>query len=141
MGRAAIIKACLLKKQVLTEGELFVGLNEKSQDVAYNLGRIFAVLEAVQEEASQGINTTIRDKYFNSACATPAVVFPVLFKLKNSHIRKIDADDKKREYENLLMELQGKLDGYPLRLNLEEEGKFILGYYHQKQKGFKKEEK
>ena len=142
MGRAAIIKAYLLKKQVLTEEELFVGLNEESQDVAYNLGRIFAVLETVQEEASQGINTTIRDKYFNSACATPAVVFPVLFKLKNSHIRKFDKqkEGKKIYYENLLTELQGKLDSYPRRLNLEEEGKFILGYYHQMQKRYEKKE-
>lgn len=142
MGRAAIIKACLLKKQVLTEGGLFVGLNEESQDVAYNLGRIFAVLEAIQEEASQGISTTIKDRYFNSACATPAVVFPVLFKLKNSHIRKFDKqkEGKKIYYENLLMELQGKLDSYPRRLNLEEEGKFILGYYHQMQKRYEKKE-
>lgn len=141
-GRAAIIKACLLKKQILKKGEMFVGLNEENQDVAYNLGRIFAVLEAVQEEANSGINTTIKDRYFNSACATPEIIFPILFKLKNSHIRKFSKQKEGTRiyYETLLTELQSRIDRYPKRLNLEEEGKFILGYYHQVQKRYEKKE-
>ena len=69
-----------------------MGLNEESNDVAYVLGRLFSVLESIQTEANPGIKSTIRDRYFNSACATPASVFPVLFKLKNSHIKKIERD-------------------------------------------------
>lgn len=141
-GRAAIIKAYLLKKQMLKEEGVFVRLNEGSQDVAYNLGRIFAVLEAIQKEANPDINATIKDRYFNSACATPAIVFPVLFKLKNSHIRKFDKkkEGKKIYFEKLLAELQSGMKEYPRRLNLEEEGKFILGYYHQVQKRYEKKE-
>ena len=119
------------------EGEIYMGLNEESNDVAYVLGRVFAVLESIQTDANPEIKSTIRDRYFNSACATPASVFPVLFKLKNSHIKKIERDKGylKRKYEDLLGELVNKLESYPKRLSLEEQGKFILGYYHQKQEG------
>lgn len=147
-GRAAIIKACLIRnngKKWKEEGT-FVGLNEQCNEVAYILGREFAVLEAIQEEANPGINATIKDRYFNSACATPASVFPVLQKLKNSHIRKLEAG-KKIYYEKLLTELQGKVEvkegqsvAFPRRLSLEAQGMFILGYYHQVQKRFEKKE-
>lgn len=140
-GRAAIIKAYLLKnkKAVEKEGD-FVKLNEDTNDRAYVLGRIFAVLEAIQEEANPGINATIRDKYFNSASAAPASIFPVLIKLKNSHIRKLDKPGVKVNYEKLMTELMGKIDEFPLRLSLEEQGKFDLGYYHQVQKRYEKKE-
>ena len=136
-GRASILKAFLMKNYKNMEGEIYMGLNEESNDVAYVLGRVFAVLESIQTDANPEIKSTIRDRYFNSACATPASVFPVLFKLKNSHIKKIERDKGylKRKYEDLLGELVSKLESYPKRLSLEEQGKFILGYYHQKQEG------
>ena len=55
-----------------------MGLNENTNEKAYVLGRIFAVLEAIQEEANPGINTTIKDRYYNSASTTPVSVFPIL---------------------------------------------------------------
>ncbi len=123
-----------------------MGLNEQCQDVAYVLGREFAVLEAIQEDANPGINATIRDRYFNSACAAPASVFPVLLKLKNSHIRKLETG-KRIFYEKMLTGLQGMIEveneqsaAFPRRLSLEEQGMFILGYYHQVQKHFEKKE-
>ena len=87
-------------------------------------------------------------RYFNSACATPASVFPVLIKLKNSHIKKIDRESVGRKiyYEKVLADLMGKLDvseenaGIPKRLSLEEQGRFMLGYYHQIQKKYEKKE-
>lgn len=146
-GRAAIIKAHLIRNyenQWIKEGT-FVGLNESCNNTAYILGREFAVLEAIQEDANPGINATIKDRYFNSACATPAAVFPILLKLKNSHIRKIE--NKEIYYERILTALQGKIEAkegqtaaYPRRLSLEEQGMFILGYYHQVQKRFEKKE-
>lgn len=141
-GRAGIIKAYLIKNRYLQRGENFVGLNQETNDAAYVLGRSFAVLEAIQEEANPGINATIRDRYFNSACATPAAVFPLLMKLKNSHIRKIERQNAwmKIGFEKQLTELMGKMDVYPKRLNLEEQGRFILGYYHQVQKRYEKRE-
>lgn len=147
-GRAAIIKACLIRnhgKQWTEEGS-FVGLNEQCKDVAYVLGREFAVLEAIQEDANPGINATIKDRYFNSACAAPASVFPILLKLKNSHIRKLETG-RRIFYEKMLTGLQGMIEvendqpaAFPRRLSLEEQGMFILGYYHQVQKRFEKKE-
>mgnify|MGYP000297179613 FL=1 len=125
-----------------------MGLNEECQETAYVLGRIFAVLEFIQKDANPGINTTIRDRYFNSACATPASVFPVLMKLKNSHIKKLERESvgKKIHFENLLTELIVRIEmtegasGFPKRLSLDEQGKFMLGYYHQTQKMYEKKE-
>lgn len=142
-GRAAIIKAYLLRncENLKMKGEDFVELNEECRDIAYVLGREFAVLEAIQEDANPGINATIKDRYFNSACATPGVIFPVLFKLKNSHIRKL-SDGKRIYYEKMLTQLQGEIPvtGTPKTLSLEQQGQFILGYYHQTQKRFEKKE-
>lgn len=141
-GRAAIIKAYMIQNHHLQKEEEFVGLNTETNDTAYVLGRIFAILEAVQEEANPGINSTIRDRYFNAACATPESVFPILMKLKNSHIRKIERKKEWRKisYEKLFAELKGKIEYYPKRLTLEEQGRFILGYYHQVQKRYEKKE-
>ena len=86
-----------------------MALNEDSNNTAYILGREFAVLEAIQEEANPGLNATIKDKYFNSACATPAAIFPILFKLKNSHIKKMNNGAKETYYEKMLCDLQGRL--------------------------------
>ena len=123
-----------------------MGLNEQCGDVAYVLGREFAVLEAIQEDANPGINATIKDRYFNSACAAPASVFPILLKLKNSHIRKLGIG-KRIDYEKTLTVLQGMIAvnderpvAFPRRLSLEEQGMFILGYYHQVQKRYEKKE-
>lgn len=150
-GRAGIIKAHLIhnyQNRWLKEGN-FMGLNEACDQIAYILGREFAVLEAIQEEANPGINATIKDRYFNSACATPAQVFPLLIKLKNSHVRKLSSDAgwKKIAYEKKLTELQGRISvtehqtsAYPKRLTLEDQGMFILGYYHEVQKRFEKKE-
>lgn len=140
-GRAGIIKAYLIQNCNWKEGENYMGLNETSEETAYVLGRLFSVLECIQIEANPEIKATIRDRYFNAACATPALVFPILIKLKNSHIKKIgrEKESAKRYYENLLMELIGKLgEEYPKRLSLEEQGKFTIGYYHQMQKKYEK---
>jgi CRISPR-associated protein Csd1 len=138
-GRAAIIKAYLIKnfenksfKEVLT-----VALNDKSDNLPYLLGREFAVLERIQNDANPNINTTIKDKYFNSACATPSTIFPILEKLKESHIRKLEKGHA-INFERLLGEIKDKVEmndkPIPTRLSLEEQGVFILGYYHQRQK-------
>ncbi len=142
-GRAGIIKAYLIRNGNWKEGEKYMALNEESRDTAYVLGRLFSVLESIQMEANPGIKATIRDRYFNSACATPASIFPVLIKLKNSHVKKLERDkgSAKVYYEKLLTEIIEKLgDRFPARLSLEDQGKFILGYYHQVQKKYEKKE-
>ena len=141
-GRAGILKAYLIRNYQWKEGENYMGLNEGSKEEAYVLGRLFAVLESIQQDANPGINATIRDRYFNSACAAPASAFPVLMKLKNSHMKKIEREraGSKIYYEKLLTEILEKLKEFPARLSLEEQGKFILGYYHQMQKRYEKRE-
>lgn len=141
-GRAGIIKAYLIRNYGWEKGEDYMGLMEESRDTPYVLGRLFAVLEGIQLDANPGIKATIRDRYFNSACATPASVFPVLAKLKNSHMKKLERDrvGSKIYYEQLLAEIMEKLDRFPKRLSLEEQGQFILGYYHQMQKRYEKRE-
>ncbi len=141
-GRAAILKAYYLKnpnlqcpKEVLT-----VSLNENSTNVPYTLGRLFSVYEAVQEWANPGINATIKDKYFNSAAATPAVIFPILDNLCQKHLRKLEVG--KRIYcERQIGDLKNRLgESNPMRLTLPEQGSFNLGYYHQKQLRYTKKE-
>lgn len=141
-GRAAILKAYYLKnpteqcpKEVLT-----VALNENSTNIPYTLGRLFAVYEEVQEKANPGINATIKDKYFNSAAATPAVIFPILDNLSLKHLRKLDTGlriSKEQQIGQLKCVLE---ESYPIRLSLPEQGSFNLGYYHQKQFRFTKKE-
>ena len=141
-GRASILKAFLINNYRNMEGEVCMSLNEECNDAAYVLGRLFSVLESIQTDANPEIKSTIRDRYFNSACATPASVFPVLIKLKNSHIKKLEREKEsvKIYYEKLLTQIMSKLEMYPKRLSLEEQGKFILGYYHQTQKKYEKRE-
>ena len=149
-GKAAIIKAYLLRNVVEQQKDqthvykevLDVELNEQSTYLPYRLGRLFAVLEAVQQKANPNINTTIKDRYFNSACATPALVFPTLLRLVQSHLSKIGGGAEVY-YDKMITELLGDVtQSYPLRLSLQDQGIFQIGYYHQKQKLFtKKEEK
>lgn len=143
--RMSIIKTYLIHNYKWKEGENYMGLNEESNDIAYVLGRLFSVLESIQADANPGIQATIRDRYFNSACGTPASVFPVLIKLKNSHMKKIgrEKEGTKKYYEKLFADIMWKIneqEGFPKRLSLEEQGKFALGYYHQIQKKYEKRE-
>lgn len=137
-GRAAILKAYYLKKLENSDPEnmkevLTVSLNENSTNVPYTLGRLFAVYERVQKAGNENLNTTIKDKYFNSASATPAIIFPILDNLDQKHLRKLNPklqsyfDDRIAALKNVLGEC------YPIRLSLPEQGSFNLGYYHQKQ--------
>lgn len=148
-GRAAIIKAYLIKNYKWEEGEACMNSGKTSNDVAFKLGQAFSILEAIQIgtnkiNTNKEIKSTIRDRYFNSACVTPAMVFPILMRLKNSHIRKLERDKPNlaKYYEDRLREIFEEVEYFPKRLSLEEQGKFILGYYHQKQsKNEKQEEK
>lgn len=140
--KAAIIKAYILKNFPKGE-EATVALNEESTNTAYVLGRLFSVLEQIQEAANPDINSTIKDRYFNSAAATPGMVFPILLKMSNHHLRKLnDKMGLKISFEKSIADLEGKItmDSQPIpaRMNLQDQGLFILGYYHQTQKRYTK---
>lgn len=143
--KAAVIKACLLRNYE-NEEVATVPLNEESKNVPYILGRLFAVLENLQENANPGLNSTIKDRYFNSACSTPSIIFPVLTKLSEHHLKKIRSDKRRVIYfEKYIRQLLNKIEmkdrAFPLRLSLEEQGAFILGYYHQVEKFYQPKEK
>ena len=146
-NKAAIIKAYLLRNVVKEDDThpykeaLGVKLNENTSCLPYRLGRLFAVLECLQEAAAgKKLNTTIRDRYFNSACSTPATVFPRLVALAQNHLRKL-SDGSRIYYTKLVSELFSGMDeSYPVRLSLQEQGVFQIGYYHQMQYMYTKKE-
>ena len=139
-GRAAVIKAYYLRNYPteLNKEVYTVSLNETT-NVPYLLGRLFSVLEAVQKAANPGINTTIKDRYFNAACATPGMAFPTLLRLSQKHLQKLN-DGLATYYDKQITELMAQLpeSGFPARLSLPDQGKFTIGYYHQTQKRFTK---
>ncbi len=139
-GKAAIIKAYLLRnKGNQYKEEASVSLNEQSNKTAYILGRLFSVLEKAQQDANPGINTTIKERYFTSACATPASVFPILLRLAGHHTSKAKFGSvSERRIRDLFDKLDVDNNPYPAHLNLPDQGLFILGYYHQKKANFSK---
>lgn len=140
-ARAGFIKACLIRMARARgnneEKMITVSLNEESTDVPYRLGRLFAVLEKAQSDSNKDLKSTINSKYFSSASTTPAVVFPVLLKLVQHHIAKSDWGFKSNQW---IEEVLAGVDTFPAYLSLEDQGKFMLGYYHQRKAFYKKKE-
>lgn len=141
--RAALIKACLNRKFRFyrqTEQEVTVGLNKDEQRVGYRLGRLFAVLEKLQEDANPGLNATIRDRYYSSASCTPKSVFGTLMRLHTHHLKKLPNPAWQGAAEKNIGEIMDGIKEFPSHLNLEEQGLFAVGYYHQRQHRFVKNE-
>jgi len=142
--RIGIVKGCLNRwaRQNNTKGLMQVSLNEEEKNISYLLGRLFAVLEKAQYEALGNLNSTIVDKYLNSAMATPQNVFPMLLSLAEKHISKYQKEKSiKVSYTKKLI---GKIlesipsEGFPQTMNAEDQGRFMVGYYHQRQHFFTK---
>lgn len=130
--RAAICKACLVR-----QGEdVPVSLNREEPNPGYRLGRLFAVLESVQRAALGKVNATIRDRYYGAASATPASVFPVLLRNTGHHLSNLRKGDKgglAHWFEREMGEIIGGLDArFPSNLRIEDQGRFAVGYYHQR---------
>ena len=139
--RAAVIKACLLRGHPSSPlEEPTVMLNTDNPNVAYRLGRLFAALERIQEEASPGLKVTIRERYYGAASSTPVSVFTALLRLKNHHLAKLTNRGRATNFEKLLGEILGALSDFPVHLTLPDQGRFALGYYHQRQAFFTKSE-
>lgn len=142
--RAAAIKACLNRQirhrpSISHQKEFLPVLDPNHPNAAYRLGRLFATLEKIQKEASPGLNATIRDRYYGAASSTPVAVFTTLLRLKNAHLKKL-ATGRGVWFEKLLGEILGGIDDFPKHLPLPEQGRFALGYYHQSQAFFTKDE-
>ena len=148
-ARAAVIKACLnrqirnanqLLPSHLAEKEFLPMLDRTNTHPGYLLGRLFAVLERLQEEAAGGggkLNSTIRDKYYGAMSSSPSTVFPTLDKLKVAHLKKLPWV-KREWFEKLVGEILAALHDIPRQLPLPDQGRFALGYYHQRQDFFTK---
>ena len=115
-----------------------MSLDNANMNTSYRLGRLFAVLEKIQEEASPGINATIRDRYYGAASSTPVTVFSTLLKLKNHHLSKLDSRGRAVNLEKRIGEIMDGIGDFPGQLSLADQGRFAIGYYHQRQDFFKK---
>lgn len=150
--RTGIIKAYLNRKNRLSgkreEIKLSLDLNNKNQ--AYLCGRLFAVLEKIQQEASNNsLNRTIKDAYFASGSSKPALVFPKLLRLSQNHLKKITINERSSNskyknsirYSKLVQEIINELNGeFPGTLLLDDQGRFMIGYYQQYQSFFEKKD-
>ncbi|WEV53573.1 type I-C CRISPR-associated protein Cas8c/Csd1 [Bifidobacterium sp. ESL0704] len=139
--KAAIIKAYYLRQpnSECPKEVLQMSINEESENVPYVLGRMFSLYEQIQQAANPGINTTIKDKYFNSASTTPSLIFPILGNLAEKHLRKLGRSEpgRKVNLSKALQRLSLRLgDQYPARLSLPQQGAFQLGYYFETQKHY-----
>lgn len=132
--RIRIIKAYLNRKSRIFKNkeEIKMGLDSTNTNQAYLCGRLFAVLEHIQQAAANGaLNRTIKDAYFSSACVRPSTVFPKLIMLAQNHLAKIEGGYKVY-LSKLIGEITSLINGdFPQTLPLDEQGKFIIGYYHQ----------
>ena len=147
--RAAAIKASLnrqIRRSSFTpsnpspEKEFLPMLDPNNISPAYRLGRLFAALERIQEASAGGpgkLNSTIRDRYYGAASSTPVAVFTTLLRLKNAHLKKLSVGQA-AWFEKLLGEILGAVTDFPKHLPLPDQGRFALGYYHQRQDFFSK---
>jgi CRISPR-associated protein Csd1 len=133
--RAAVIKAALNRRTPAKE--VTVSLDPEEPNPGYRLGRLFAVVENIQRSAQGDINVTIRDRYFSSAMTAPRSAFAELMRLKNAHLKKVRRSNTGLavHFERLLDQILAELpaaQGFPASLSLDDQGRFILGYHHQR---------
>lgn len=140
IGRIAILKAYLNRINDPRNSKIQVMLDKDNTNQGYLCGRLFAVLDKVQEDANH-INS-IRERYMNAASSTPATVFATILNLSTHHAENLKNEGSKVYYEKLKQEIISKIsaDGFPAHLNLQDQGRFFVGYYHQRQDFFTKKE-
>ncbi len=136
--RAAIIKAYL--NRINNHQKIQVMLDKENTNQGYICGRLFAVLDRIQEKAKK--QNSIRENYMNSASCTPAAVFSTILNLSNYHIKYLEKENDKTYFEKLIGEIISKIDagGFKAQLDLQDQGRFFIGYYHQRQDFFTKNE-
>lgn len=137
--RAAIIKAYLNRQQNNNQKKINVMLDDKNTNQGYLCGRLFAVLDKIQDEANN--QHSIRERYMNSASATPAAVFATILNLSYHHSEKLN-EGRKVWFEKIKQEIVDKIspNGFPAHLDLQDQGRFFVGYYQQTQWFYTKKE-
>jgi CRISPR-associated protein Csd1 len=136
--RAAILKAYINRQY--NQNKLNIMLDKENTNQGYLCGRLFATLEYIQERANN--IHSIRERYMNAASATPSVVFATLLNLSTHHAEKLDRGGQ-IFFENLKGEIIEKISdkGFPAHLDLNDQGRFFVGYYHQRQSFYTKSNK
>ena len=136
-SRAAIIKAYL--NRISNQQKINVMLDDKNTNQGYLCGRLFAVLDKIQDEANN--QHSIRERYMNSASSTPAAVFATILNLSYHHSEKLN-EGRKVWFEKIKQEIVDKIspDGFPAHLDLQDQGRFFVGYYQQTQWFYTKKE-
>jgi CRISPR-associated protein Csd1 len=135
-ARVAAIKACLVRNSRLRGNPLEVSkmLDRNNDDAAYCCGRAFALLEMIQKDSvEEELNRTIKDSYFTAASTTPSLVFPRLCRLSQHHLAKLDTGlriHRERQFGEVINKLRNT---FPRLLSLDDQGKFVIGYFHQRQ--------
>ena len=139
IARMAIIKAYLNRINDNNK-KINTMLDKSNTNQGYLCGRLFAVLDKIQEDAN-GISS-IRERYMNAASATPSSVFATILNLSSHHMEKLTNEGRKIFYEKMKQEIIDKIPatGFPAHLDLQDQGRFFIGYYHQRQDFFKKKE-
>src|SRR5262249_669994 len=145
--RVALVKAAIVRDMRRNIPDLpketYVSLNRDDPDPAYRLGRLFAILEKTQQAALGDVNTTVRDRFYGSASATPSAVFPILIRNGVHHLAGLRKGRGARWVKRpaatgtwLDREMGNVLNGldrdWPKSLTIEAQGRFAIGYFHQK---------
>ncbi|WP_301668550.1 type I-C CRISPR-associated protein Cas8c/Csd1 [Neisseria basseii] len=142
-GRASLLKAYINRAiragRLKNMKELTMSLDRNRQDIGYVLGRLFAVLEKTQAEANPGLNATIADRYFGSASSTPIAVFGTLMRLLPHHLTKLEFEGRAVQLQWEIRQILEHCQRFPNHLNLEQQGLFAIGYYHETQFLFTKD--
>ena len=142
-GRASLLKAYINRAirvgRLKNMKELTMSLDRNRQDIGYVLGRLFAVLEKTQAEANPGLNATIADRYFGSASSTPIAVFGTLMRLLPHHLNKLEFEGRAVQLQWEIRQILEHCQKFPNQLNLEQQGLFAIGYYHETQFLFTKD--
>ncbi|WP_301885168.1 type I-C CRISPR-associated protein Cas8c/Csd1 [Neisseria uirgultaei] len=142
-GRASLLKAYINRAiragRLKNMKELTMSLDRNRQDIGYVLGRLFAVLEKTQAEANPGLNATIADRYFGSASSTPIAVFGTLMRLLPHHLNKLEFEGRAVQLQWEVRQILEHCQRFPNHLNLEQQGLFAIGYYHETQFLFTKD--
>lgn len=139
IARIAIIKA-YLNRTNSNNKKIEIMLDKSNTNQGYLCGRLFAVLDKIQVDANGG--SSIRERYMNAASATPASVFATILNLSSHHMEKLSNQRKKIFLEKMKQEIMDKIPatGFPAHLDLQDQGRFFIGYYHQRQEFFTKKE-
>ncbi|TVX98261.1 type I-C CRISPR-associated protein Cas8c/Csd1 [Cohnella terricola] len=145
--RIGIIKGCINRsaRQMKQMERVSEVLDPNEKAIPYRLGRLFAILNKAQLDALEKVNSSVVDKYLNAALASPQQVFPTLLANSRPHFTKIQKNYKGRYLYlyNLLLEVLGEVPttAFPKTLNADEQGRFLVGFFHQEQVFYKRKDK